>query len=150
MRYYTAVVKGDRKTAIWAAGRYAIEVVAVVKELEKETVIRVDGDDLTLSRLQNWLAETGDCIEGRGYPDGELLIYSEHDTDKEGPKWRSTVDYNDTNSHSYWVEEREGNRPTSPRTYDASIRFDEVEGIWRVCETQWITIERTAEKVESD
>lgn len=152
MKYYTAVVKGDKDLAITRAAHYGIVVQEVLSENHREgsvdTVLRLDGEERTFFALQQWIGDTGDCIVGRGFPDGDLLLFTEHEAQK--PKhWTSTVDY--TFGVSYWIDDRDTtnasrwfNHPSEINRYDACVSFiktGENMGYWTVTETQWRRIE---------
>lgn len=79
MKFYTAVVKGDRFVVAQAAAFRGIPA-AFMHEIKttRETVIKVQ--PAFLDKLASWLAEAPEARVG-GYPDGTLLIYSEHDQD---------------------------------------------------------------------
>jgi len=77
MLYYTAVVRGTAFQAARAAADRGIPA-AFVQELRasREVVLKIGPQ--FLPELASWLAEPQIITAGLGYPDGTLLIYSEH------------------------------------------------------------------------
>ena len=74
----SVLIKGTRQDAVMAANRFGISLYNVTQQnAYGETLANTNaGGFLDDSRLYAWFGETGECVDGVGFPAGTLLHFN--------------------------------------------------------------------------